>query len=244
MLTQQESKRGTLIAFEGPNGSGKTTQRKLFKTWLESEGQRVVATKWASSPLVKPLIKVRQAVHAMSPEENSLLHAADFRQLLETEVLPALWAGKHVLADQYLFTALASDSARGLDLTWVTNAYAPLFWPDMVFYFSVSAQTSSKRVAGTRAPKYYEAGQDVTDVADPLESYRRFVGNVIKQYEGLSTVFQFITIDAEQSIFDQHHAIRERYLKVQRRPWTEFNAEALKEWLVRQPQFAGQIHGA
>ena len=94
LLTQQEPKRGTLIAFEGPNGSGKTTQRKLFKTWLESEGRHVVATKWASSPLVKPLIKVRQAVHAMSPEENSLLHAADFRQLLETEVLPGALAGK------------------------------------------------------------------------------------------------------------------------------------------------------
>src|SRR5262245_61146047 len=56
ILDRREAGRGKLIAFEGPNGSGKTTQRKLFRTWLESEGRQVVTTKWASSPLVKPLI--------------------------------------------------------------------------------------------------------------------------------------------------------------------------------------------
>ena len=46
-------RRGLLVAFEGPDGSGKTTQRKLFKTWLKSEGYDVVATKWNSSELIK-----------------------------------------------------------------------------------------------------------------------------------------------------------------------------------------------
>ena len=47
-------RRGLLVAFEGPDGSGKTTQRKLFKTWLKSEGHKVVTSKWNSSPLIKP----------------------------------------------------------------------------------------------------------------------------------------------------------------------------------------------
>jgi pantothenate kinase-related protein Tda10 len=34
LLEQREPKRGLLVAFEGPDGSGKTTQRKLFKKWL------------------------------------------------------------------------------------------------------------------------------------------------------------------------------------------------------------------
>jgi dTMP kinase len=41
--------RGLLVAFEGPDGSGKTTQRKLFKDWLTGEGYSVATTKWNSS---------------------------------------------------------------------------------------------------------------------------------------------------------------------------------------------------
>ena len=79
-----------LVAFEGPDGSGKTTQRKLFKTWLKAEGYDVVTTKWNSSDLIKPIIKSRKAVRALSPEEFSLLHAADFRHRVEHKILPAL----------------------------------------------------------------------------------------------------------------------------------------------------------
>src|SRR5215470_14391722 len=52
--------RGLLIAFEGPDGSGKTTQRKLFKDWLVGEGYSVTTTKWNSSKLIKPIIKARK----------------------------------------------------------------------------------------------------------------------------------------------------------------------------------------
>src|SRR3954451_15330617 len=97
LIEAREHKRGMLVAFEGPDGSGKTTQRKLFKAWLQSEGHDVVTSKWNSSPLVKPLVKARKAAHSLSPEEFSLLHAADFRYRLETDILPALWAGKTVV---------------------------------------------------------------------------------------------------------------------------------------------------
>jgi dTMP kinase len=151
-------RRGLLVAFEGPDGSGKTTQRKLFKTWLQAQGYDVVSTKWNSSELIKPLIKSRKAVRALNPEEFSLLHAADFRHRVEHVILPALWAGKLVIADRFLFTALARDVARGLDLDWVLKLYQPLLWPDMVFYFAVSPMTSGKRVSATRMPNFYEAG--------------------------------------------------------------------------------------
>src|SRR5581483_11537989 len=101
------ARRGLLVAFEGPDGSGKTTQRKLFKTWLKAEGYDVVTTKWNSSDLIKPIIKSRKSVHALSPEEFSLLHGADFRHRVEHVILPALWDGKLVIADRFLFTGLA-----------------------------------------------------------------------------------------------------------------------------------------
>src|SRR5437763_3721809 len=192
-FTDTKRRRGLLIAFEGPDGSGKTTQRKLFKTWLQAEGREVVTTKWNSSDLIKPLVKTRKALHVLSPEEFSLLHAADFRHRVESVILPALWAGKTVIADRFLFTGLARDVARGLDLDWVMNLYAPLLWPDLVFYFSVSAATSGLRVTTTRTPNYYEAGQDVTDPDDPAQSYHRFITRVIRQAESLALTFNTVT---------------------------------------------------
>src|SRR5213593_4762722 len=208
-FTHGSRRRGLLVAFEGPDGSGKTTQRKLFKTWLKSEGYDVVTTKWNSSDLIKPIIKSRKTVRALSPEEFSLLHGADFRHRVEQIILPALWDGKLVVADRFLFTGLARDVARGLDLDWVLKLYQPLLWPDLVFYFAVSADTSGRRVTATRMPNFYEAGQDVTEVDDPVESYQRFIGRVIKEYESLALIFNFVTVDAEQSISQQHYRIRE-----------------------------------
>jgi dTMP kinase len=233
LLRPRDERRGLLVAFEGPDGSGKTTQRKLFKSWLKSQGLDVVTTKWNSSPLIKPLVKVRKGVRALSPNEFCLLHAADFRHRLETEVLPALWQGKTVVADRYLFTGLARDAARGLPFDWLLHVYAPILWPDLVFYFAVSPETSGMRIASTREPKYYEAGQDITGLEDPLASYKQFIGRVIREYESLALVFQFITIDAERSINDQHREIRQRFENAPRRSWPDWNVEVVAEWLAQ-----------
>src|SRR5712691_1231259 len=82
--------RGLLIAFEGADGSGKTTQRKLFKDWLVGEGYSVKTTKWNSSRLIKPIIKARKNMRSINQEEFCLLHAADFRHRLEHEIIPAV----------------------------------------------------------------------------------------------------------------------------------------------------------
>jgi dTMP kinase len=240
LVRARERTRGLLIAFEGPDGAGKTTQRKLFKTWLKSEGHKVVTSKWNSSPLIKPLIRARKEAHALGPEEFCLLHAADFRHRLETEILPALWEGRIVLADRFLFTGLARDSARGLDLDWLLHVYSPLFWPDMVFYFAVSPDTSVTRVATDRQPKYYEAGQDVTGSADALASYRQFIDRIIHEYDALALIFEFVTIDAEQPMYEQHRRIRDAFATGRRRPWAKWNIEAVTEWIGASQK---QLHG-
>jgi dTMP kinase len=234
LIHERESRRGLLIAFEGADGSGKSTQRKLLKRWLKSEGQHVVTSKWKSSRLIKPLIKSRKRLRALSPEEFSLLHAADYRHRLETDILPALWDGSVVLADRFLFTGLARDAARGLEFDWLLNVYRPLFWPDIVLYFAVSPETSTERIGIERAPNFYEAGQDITGIDDPFASYRRFISRIIREYESLALIFRFLTIDAEQPIYEQHQAIRELVQQTPRRPWADWNEEALFEWVARQ----------
>ena len=235
LIKSHERSRGLLIAFEGPEGSGKTTQRRLFKTWLESEGHEVVTSNWTSSGLIKPLVKVRKRARALSAEELTFLQAADFRHRLDTEILPALWRGKMVLADRFFFTGLARDAARGLELDWLLHVYSPLFWPDMVFHFAVSAETATSRVAADRAPEFYEAGQDVTEIADPVGSYKQFMTRVIREYEALALIFQFVTINGEQPIYEQHRHIRQLFQEGRRKPWGEWNIEAIADWLNHTP---------
>lgn len=239
LIAEREASRGLLIAFEGPDGSGKTTQRKLLQRWLESRNQQVVSTRWASSPLVKPLLKVRKKIRTLSTEEYSLLHAVDFRHRVESSILPALWSGKTVLADRYLFTALARDAARGLELDWLLHAYSPLLWPDLVIYFSMPPEDSRRRVASTRAPHFYEAGQDVTGIEDPLASYSRFIDRVVTEYDNLAVVFQFVTVDAGEAVYRQHTRVRELVEQARKRPWSTFSEEAVEEWLTRSPIAAG-----
>ena len=235
LLEARENKRGLFIVFEGPDGAGKSTQKKLFKKWLESEGHQVVSTKSNTSLLVKPLIRARKLAHALSPAEACLMEAAEFRHRLENEILPALWKGQIVLADRHLFTNLARNAARGLRLDWQLNAYAPLFWPDMVFYFAISADASIDRIAATGEPTYYQAGQDVTDIDNPFTSYRQFMKRVLQEYESLALIFRFMTVDAEQSIYAQHRNLRQLFRQGMKRPWTEWNADAVLEWLARKP---------
>ena len=158
---------------------------------------------------------------------------------METSILPALWAGKTVLADRYLFTALARDAARGLDLDWLLHVYSPLLWPDLVIYFSMTSEDSSRRIASTRAPRFYEAGQDVTGIDDPLASYGRFIDRVVTEYENLSVVFQFVNVDAGDAVYRQHTRVRELVEKAQRRSWSAFSREAIEEWLIKSSRPAG-----
>jgi len=193
----------------------------------------VASAKWNSSELIKPLVRSRKRAHALSPQEFTLIHASDYRFRLETEIIPALWSGKTVVADRHFFTALARDAARGMDIHWLLNIYEQLYWPDIVFYFAVSPETSGKRIAADRDPSFYEAGQDITDLENPLESYTQFISRVIQEYEALALIFQFITVDAEQSIYQQHRLIRELYQLHKRKPWGERNREAILDWLVQ-----------
>jgi dTMP kinase len=221
-----------IIALEGPDGAGKTTQRRLLKTWLaQQNGTRVHVSKATASRALRPLLKARQRIHALSAQEFCLLRAADFRHRLESDILPAIWAGQTVIADGFILTEVARATARGLDLDWVLQAFAPLFWPDLSVYFAVSTATSTTRVAAKGAPSFYQAAQDVTNIVDPVASYTRFVARARREFEAFADVFALETVNAEAPVYEQHLQVRALVQRTRRRDWTAWNAEAVGEWL-------------
>src|SRR5687768_10066858 len=115
--------KGKLIAVEGLDGSGKSTQIHLVKRWLESEGYRVFFTQWNSSALVKRATSKGKDQRLLTPTTFSLIHATDFADRYERQILPLLRAGTIVLADRYIYTAFARDGVRGCDFEWLEKLY-------------------------------------------------------------------------------------------------------------------------
>src|SRR5450759_704678 len=104
---------GALIVVEGIDGSGKSTQLYLLKRWLEIGGYRLHFTEWNSSPLVKSATRRGKQRRLLTPTTFSLLHAADFADRCERQIMPLLQGDYLVLADRYIYTAFARDAARG-----------------------------------------------------------------------------------------------------------------------------------
>jgi dTMP kinase len=106
---------GRLFIVEGIDGSGKSTQLTLLAQWLRSEGYPVVFSEWNSSPIVRATTSRGKRRTMLTPLTFSLIHATDFSDRIEREIIPSLKAGAIVLADRYVYTAFARDVARGVD---------------------------------------------------------------------------------------------------------------------------------
>src|ERR687890_2087831 len=115
---------GRLIAVEGLDGSGKSTQIYLLKRWLELEGVKVFFSEWNSSTLVKSATSKGKKRELLTPTTFSLIHATDFADRYERQLVPLLRAGYIVLCDRYIFTAFARDAVRGVDRDWVQQLYS------------------------------------------------------------------------------------------------------------------------
>lgn len=209
MASQRRSYPGKLIAVEGLDGSGKSTQIYLLKRWLELEGYRVFFTQWNSSDLVKKATTRGKARQILTPTTFSLIHATDFADRYERQIYPLLRAGYIVLADRYFYTAFARDAVRGVDQAWVAKLYGFAVHPDITFYFRVPLEVALNRILeGRPALKYHEAGLDMGWSTDPYESFRIFQGKVRDEYEAMQSKFDFTVVDATREIHDQQCEVR------------------------------------
>lgn len=200
---------GRLIVVEGGDGSGKSTQLYLLQRWLEAAGHYVYFTEWNSSDLVKAATKKAKRQRSLTPTTFSLIHACDFADRYETQIQPHLQAGYIVLADRYVYTALARDTVRGCDPDWVRNAYRFAARPDLAFYFQAPLEVSLHRVLARQPElKYHEAGMDLGLSADPVESFRLFQGLIKEQYDQMAKGYGFVVMDATRPIPDQQAEMR------------------------------------
>ena len=188
---------GKLFVVEGIDGSGKSTQLMLLHQWLKAEGYGVVFSEWNSSPLVRDITKRGKKKQMLSPATFSLIHATDFADRMERNIIPLLKAGAVVLCDRYIYTAFARDVVRGMDPKWVRELYSYAVKPTVMFYFRVPLEVAMKRLMnGRNGFKYYEAGMDLELSEDPEESFQMFQGRIIEEYDKMVPEYELTVVDA------------------------------------------------
>jgi len=201
---------GRLIAVEGLDGSGKSTQIKLIKRWMELQGLKVFFSEWNSSVLVKSATSKGKNRELLTPTTFSLIHATDFADRYERQLVPLLRAGYLVLCDRYIFTAFARDTVRGCSPKWVRGIYEFAAQPDLVFFFRAPLETTLGRILrGRPSLKYFEAGMDLNLSHDIYESFRLFQGMQLEQYLAMSSEFNFLLIDAKGTVEEQQSRLRQ-----------------------------------
>jgi len=201
---------GKLIAVEGLDGSGKSTQLYLLKRWLELRGLKVYFTEWNSSLIVKKATSKGKKRQLLTPTTFSLIHCTDFADRYERQILPLLKAGYLVLCDRYIYTAFARDAVRGCSRTWLRNLYGFARHPDLTLFFNTPLPTALSRILSGRPQlKYHEAGMDLRLSGDPYESFRLFQERIYNEYLAMKDEFSFVTIDGGAAIEEQQAQVRE-----------------------------------
>jgi len=191
---------GRIIAIEGTDGVGRSTQTTMLREWLEVQGYGVIETGWTRSALMQPTIDLAKASNTLNKLTFVLLYATDFADRLEKEIIPALRAGFVVLADRYVFTAMARAQVRGIDRAWLRSLYGFAIAPHLVFYLKVDVETVIARVLASGGMDFWESGMDLKLGDDIYDSFRAYQGKLLREYNSLSEEFGFRVIDARQSV--------------------------------------------
>jgi dTMP kinase len=191
---------GKLIAVEGTDGVGRSTQIHLLREWLEIQGYGVIETGWTRSELMQPTIDLAKSSNTLNKLTFVLLYATDFADRLEKEIIPALKAGFIVLSDRYIFTALARAGVRGVDRAWIRSLYGFAIAPHLVFYLKIDEKTLIRRVLQSRGMDFWESGMDMKLGDDIYESFRAYQRSLLREYASMGDEFGFRLLDARRKV--------------------------------------------
>jgi dTMP kinase len=166
-------KKNFFIAFEGIDGSGKSTQVKLLKEKLEAAGLKVYTT---CEPTESPMGKIIRDIfnHRIEADHRTIaaLFVADRLDHLLNKtngILKMLEDGYIVISDRYYLSSYAYQSPH-MDLNWVIQANslsADLLRPDLNIYIDISPEISIERLnKGRTSIELYETLDNLQNVRD------------------------------------------------------------------------------
>ncbi len=138
---------GLFIAFEGLDGSGSQHYAGALARFMSREGYRVLLTNEPTNSMIGGLIRSRIAGEwNIAPETLQLLFTADRAEHLRAKILPALDAGKIVICNRYILSALAYNVVLVNDPPWLEALNTRFPRPDLTFLLHVDPAVCARRL--------------------------------------------------------------------------------------------------
>jgi dTMP kinase len=200
------------ITFEGPEGSGKTTQLVQLAAWLRAAGQDVLTTREPGGTAIGDRVRailLDPDCGEMRAEAEVLLFSAARAQHVGQVIRPYLARGGVVLCDRYADSTLAYQGyGRGLDLATlgVITAFATGgLRPDLVVYLDIDAEAGLRR-------KQQHAADDASQwnrmEQETLAYHQRVRAGYLEM--AAAETGRWLLVDASQAVDAVQAAVRER----------------------------------
>ncbi|MCC5907052.1 MAG: dTMP kinase [Balneolaceae bacterium] len=159
--------KGILVAFEGIDGAGKTTQVHLLGKALKDAGENVIVSKEPTDGAWGQKIRKSASTGRLPLEDELEAFIQDRKEHIENLIAPNLAEGRIVILDRYFYSTVSYQGSRGADFEEVEKnmkEFAPV--PDMVFLLDIDPETSLKRIAELRKeiPNQFEKLETLTSV--------------------------------------------------------------------------------
>lgn len=188
---------GILIAVEGIDGAGKTTQVSLMVNSFGAAGEMAVRSKEPTDGPWGQRIRQSASNGRMSLSEEILAFVEDRKQHVKELILPALSQGKTVVLDRYFYSTLAYQGARGADVDRLTSQMLDIApEPDVVLLLDVPPEVGFARISRDRGdtPNCFENLKD-------LAAVRNIFLKLAEKHQ------QITRIDGTQSVEAVHRSI-------------------------------------
>ncbi len=175
---------GILIAVEGIDGAGKTTQVQLLTAALREAGEPVTTSREPTDGVWGRRIKDSAKNGRLSLEDELLAFIKDRQEHVARVIGPALAAEGIVILDRYFYSTIAYQGARGADPTVLKHQmeeFAPV--PDLVFILDIEARSAIERIALLRGdiPNKFE---DVDSLEKARAIFNSLTAPNIRQLNG------------------------------------------------------------
>lgn len=167
---------GRFLVFDGPDGSGKSTQLERFVNSCEAEGVACCRVRDPGGTALGERIRevlLNREHDSMGVRCEMLLYMASRAELVEQQIRPALDEGRLVLADRFVSSTLAyQGTAGGLDpaeIRAVAGVATGGLWPDLTVILDVDTATAQRRMTGAQ-PRAHKPEPTMSLFADRMEA--------------------------------------------------------------------------